>query len=67
MSNDSEMLGEWVNQGYFLKEYYDDILVCYKDNGSRELASFNQNLATPDALQDVCKRHQATLVEEVAK
>jgi hypothetical protein len=59
-----EILGDWVDQGYFVREYDDHIVaVCYKDNGSKELAVFNQAEATPEALQDVCKRHHARLVE----
>lgn len=64
MNNDSEMLGEWANRGYFIKEYADHtVTVCYKDNGSKELAAFNQNLASQEVLRDVCRRHHETLQE----
>lgn len=65
MNNDYEILGEYAKQGYFLKEYADHtITVCYKDNGSKELVAFDQSLATPEALQDVCRRHQMQLIEK---
>jgi len=67
---DKPILGEWADQGYFLKEYVDHIVtVCYKDDGTKELAAFEQTQATPEALQKVCERHHAQLVElaEVAQ
>jgi len=67
MNNDSEILGEYADQGYFLLRYGDQIAVRYKDNGGKELVSINEDLAVPEILQDICRRHKATLVEEVAK
>lgn len=62
MNNDSEILGEWANQGYFLKEYADHtVTVCYKDNGSRELAAIDRDIITPDIAQGICERHQGKL------
>jgi hypothetical protein len=64
MSNNREILGDWVDQGYFVREYGDHIVaVCFKDNGGKELAVFNQTEATQEDLQDVCRRHHARLIE----
>jgi len=64
MANNSEILGEWADQGYFLKEYWEQITVNYKDDGSREIAAFDRGVITPEAAQLVCKRHNATLLAE---
>ena len=54
-----ELLGEWVDKGYWLKEYDDHILtVGYKD---KEVAAFSQIGALPELLRDVCQRHEAKL------
>ena len=63
---DKEILGDYADQGYYLKEYSDHVVtVCYKDD-SEELAAFNQTIATPEKLQAVCERHHARLVTPVA-
>lgn len=65
----SEILGDWANHGYFIQEDADhSVAVCYKDGGRDViLALFNQNMATQDALQGVCDRHNAMLVNGVTK
>jgi len=63
---DKQALGEWADQGYFLKAYDDHIItVCYKDGESKELAAFNQTQATPEELQAVCRRHHERLTTVV--
>ena len=55
------VLGEYVNQGYYLKEYDDHVVtVNYKD---AELAAYPQTaVATaPEALRDCCRRHQKAM------
>lgn len=67
-NNNGESLGEWAKQGYFLRECEDnDIGVFYKDDGSRPLAVFDISVATPEAYQIVCKRHNAIMGGGVAK
>ena len=60
---EKQILGEYVDQGYWLKEYEDHIItVGYKD---KEIAALSQLGATPEVLRDVCKRHQERLREPV--
>lgn len=67
------ILGEWVDKGYWLKEYDDHVVtVGYKDKDKdKELAAFPQTAmtTTPEALVAVCQRHEARLREpaEVTK
>lgn len=59
ISRDKEALGEYADEGYYLKEYGDhDVTVCFKE---KELATFSQVAATREELQAVCKRHQDRL------
>ena len=63
-NSNKQALGEWADQGYFINEYADHVVtVCYKDDTDRELAAFEQTKATPEALQDVCKRHHERLIQ----
>lgn len=63
MNNDSEILGEWANQGYFLLDCYDDTAIYYKDDGKKScLAIFHRSLLTPELCDGVCQRHHETLV-----
>lgn len=56
-----EILGEYADQGYWLKEYDDHIVtVGYKD---KEIAAFPQMATTPEMLKGACERHQARLRE----
>jgi hypothetical protein len=65
-ADNKRILGEWADQGYFLKAYPDHtVTVCYKDDGIDELAAFEQTLATPEMLQKVCQHHHARLAELV--
>jgi len=61
-------LGEYTNQGYYLKEYDDHVVtVNYKD---AEIAAYPQQAVTttPEALRDCCRRHQTALATaEVAR
>ena len=58
---EKEILGEYTDQGYWLKEYEDHVItVGYKD---KEIAAFSQVSATPEMLKGVCERHQARLRE----
>jgi len=59
--DDKAILGEYADEGYYLKEYADRVVtVNYKD---QELAAFAETAktTTPEQLRDVCKRHQARL------
>jgi len=59
MNGDNGVLGEYADQGYWLKEYDDHVVtVGYKD---KEIAAFSQTVATPEMLKGVCNRHQARL------
>lgn len=61
MDGNREILGDWVDEGYWTKEYDDHVVtVGYKD---REIAAFSQSAATPDALQRACAQHQKRLRE----
>ena len=56
-----ELLGEWVDKGYWLKEYPDNtITVGYKDE---EFAAVSKIMALPEQLREVCQRHEARLRE----
>jgi len=60
---EKEILGEWADKGYWLKEYADHVVtVGYKD---KELAAFPQTAptTTPGALKSVCQRHEERLRE----
>ncbi len=63
MNNNSGILGEWANQGYFVKEYWESITINYKDDGSKEIAAIDRGIITPDIAQLICKKHNATLQE----
>lgn len=63
MSNDYEVLGEYADQGFWFREYSDDVItIGYKDN---EIAAFRQTAATPEILQDACKRYMKKLTSPV--
>jgi len=54
-------LGEYANQGYYLKEYDDHVVtVNYKNV---EIAAYPQTTVatSPEALRDCCQRHQVAL------
>ena len=60
---EKEILGEYADQGYWLKEYEDHVItVGYKD---KEIAAFSQMSATPEMLKGAAERHQAQLRETV--
>jgi len=65
-----EILGDWVDKGYSLKEYDDHVVtVVYKDKElkDKELAAYPQTVATttPAVLRSVYQRHEARLREAV--
>ena len=58
ITRDKEILGDYADEGYYLREYADHVVtVCFKDE-AKELAAFSQTLATPEALRAVCQRHK---------
>jgi len=58
-----EILGEYADEGYWLKEYDDHVItVGYKD---MEIAAFSQAVATPEALREACARHMARMINPV--
>ena len=63
MNRDNGILGEYADQGYWVKEYDDHVIaVGYKD---KEIAAFSQIGTTPEMLQAACKRHMAQLTNPV--
>jgi hypothetical protein len=63
MNGDNGILGEYADQGYWVKEYDDHIVtVGYKD---KEIAAFSQIGTTPEMLRDACKRHMVQLTNPV--
>ncbi len=60
---ESEILGEYASQGYWLKEYVDHVVtVNYKE---KEIGAYPQTAVTtdPEALRACCRRHLARLAE----
>jgi len=63
MNGDNGILGEYADQGYWVKEYDDHVVaVGYKD---KEIAAFSQTSATTEALRDACQRHMGRMVNPV--
>ena len=56
-----EMLGEYANHGYYIREYEDAYVLCFK---GREFAAYSK-LATAETLQEGCRRYEARLRQTV--
>lgn len=53
------ILGEYANRGYFVQEYEDAIVVCFKD---KQVGVYSK-VVTSKTLQDCCRRNEARLRE----
>ena len=56
-----QILGEYANRGYYVQEYEDAIVVCFKD---QQVGAYSK-VVTSAILQDACRRHEARLRETV--
>ena len=54
-----ELLGEFADHGYFIEEYEDATVVCYKD---KPIGAYSK-VATPETLKGCCRRHEARMRE----
>ena len=52
-----QILGEYANRGYYVEEYEDAIVVCYKGT---QIGAYSKAV-TREILQRCCSRHEARM------
>ena len=54
-----EILGDYANRGYYVQEYEDAVVVCFKD---KQIGAYSKAVSC-QILQRACRRHEARMRE----
>ena len=54
-----QILGDFADRGYYVEEYEDAIVVCYK---GKQIGAYSKAV-TSETLRACCRRHEARLGE----